>query len=427
VQMASYDAVVECGNKYNQCITTECGATFGKCLGKNAADRAIKKCATIAKNCTEQDSGLASRMGIVIGRLRETAEKDVKTDEERLHKLRDLMRKQCQHLGAMFDERSFDCVYTVNFFAGENQSSPLASRKAYAGDSFVCMQEWFGINATTFKENAYRETRSQTGASSAMLGAGVGTALGLITSGAIDRALTTQAAKKDYKKECKSQGGKLKDGECVKKGDKDYEKIKPEDEDKDNTKAEARTECKEKGGKYFLGKCWGANGSDDATEEIPGEETEDANDPSRKQRRQECKEKQKTDSNCKWRILKGECDCTPKSSKDESGKPDESETPQLNFDYKGITQDKKPKSMETIAKESIGGNIKLDKVDTKTGNFSLDSKIFQNNIEQTLGTKTETPTTETKSTTTTTPTLKPMDTKLTTGKKSRSPLQQFNK
>jgi len=267
VQMASYTSVIECGNTYNNCIQTECGATFGKCLGKNAMDKAIKKCSAIAKNCTEQDSGLASRMGIVIGKLRENAEKDVKTDEKRLTELRDLLRKQCEHLGAMFDERSFDCVYTVNFFAGENQSSPTASRKAYAGSSFVCMQEWFGINATTFKENAYRETRSQTAASGAMLGAGLGIATGMWTSGAVSRAMKTNEAKKDYKKECKAQGGKLKDGECIMKDNKDYDKIKPEDEDIDNTKAEARAQCKENGGTYVLGKCWGGNGSNDATAE----------------------------------------------------------------------------------------------------------------------------------------------------------------
>ena len=215
VQMASYTSVIECGNSYNSCIQTECGATFNKCLGKSAADKAIKKCSTIAKNCTEQDSGLSSRMGVVIGKLRENAEKDVKSDEKRLYELRDLMRKQCEHLGAMFDERTFDCVYTVNFFAGENQSSPTASRKAYAGSSFVCTQEWFGINATTFKENAYRETRAQTGASAAMMGSGFGTLGGLAASGAISRNFDTQNAKKALKDECKSQGGKLKNGKCV--------------------------------------------------------------------------------------------------------------------------------------------------------------------------------------------------------------------
>lgn len=215
VQLASYNAVINCGNNYNACIQNECGATFTKCLGKTAADAAIKKCATIAKNCTQQDSGLAARFGKVIGELRGVAEKDVKTDEARMYELRKLMRTQCERLGAMFDERSFDCVYTVNFFAGDNQTTPMASRKLYAGDTFFCNQEWFGTNVTTYKENAYRETRAQTAASSAMLGSGVGTAVGLWTSGAIGRALDTQKADKALEKECAAQLGHIENGECI--------------------------------------------------------------------------------------------------------------------------------------------------------------------------------------------------------------------
>jgi hypothetical protein len=236
-KLSSYTKTIECGNQYNDCIQKECGPTFNKCLGKPAEDRAIKNCATLAKNCMEQDSGLSSRVGTVIGRLRENAEKEVKADEERMYKLRDDMSAQCRRLGAMFDERSFDCVYTVNFFAGEDQSTPKASRKAYAGNTFVCMQEWFGINVTTYKENAFRETRAQTAASSAMLGSGLGTATGLITSGAMGRALETQKAKKEAKAECKAQGGKFKGGKCIGAGEdsgkKGQNSATGEDEDVD--------------------------------------------------------------------------------------------------------------------------------------------------------------------------------------------------
>lgn len=234
VRLASFNDTINCGNQYNACIVNECGTTYNKCLGKKYADAAIQKCATIAKECTESDSGLANRFGTAIGKLRENAEKEVKKDEERMYALRDMMSTNCRKLGAMFDERSFDCVFTVNFFAGEDQSVPMASRKRYAGDTFVCMQEWFGINVTTYKENAYRETRAQTGASSAMLGSGVGTAVGLITSGAIDRALDKQKALKDLKKECEAQGKKLKNGECVadekaaKKAEKETDKAPKE-------------------------------------------------------------------------------------------------------------------------------------------------------------------------------------------------------
>ena len=222
VRLASFNDVINCGNQYNACIMNECGTTYNKCLGKAHADAAIQKCATIAKECSESDSGLANRFGTAIGKLRENAEKEVKKDEERMYALRDMMASNCRKLGAMFDQRSFDCVFTVNFFAGRDQMTPMASRKRYAGDTFVCTQEWFGVNVTTYKENAYRETRAQTAASSAMLGSGVGTAVGLVTSGAIDRALDTQKAKKALKKEeknqkntCKAQGGTFKDGKCI--------------------------------------------------------------------------------------------------------------------------------------------------------------------------------------------------------------------
>lgn len=213
VRLASYNNVINCGNNYNACIVNECGTTYTKCLGKANADAAIQKCATIAKDCTESDSGLVNRFGTAIGKMRENAEKEVKKDEERMYALRDLMSGACKRLGAMFDERTFDCVYTVSFFAGERQDIPTASRKRYAGDTFICMQEWFGINATTFKENAYRETRAQTAASSAMLGSGVGSAMGMISSGAIDRALETQKAKKELKKEQKAQKKEDKEAE----------------------------------------------------------------------------------------------------------------------------------------------------------------------------------------------------------------------
>ena len=168
-QLAAYNTIINCGNQYNDCIVTECGTTFSKCLGKSAGDAAIAKCETIAKNCTEQDSGLASRAMQVFANLRVDAEEQVQRDEERLYKLRDEMIAQCQTLGATFDERTFSCVYTVNFYAGDD-GTLYASKKAYAGASFDCTPNWFGIDITTFMENAYRLTRSQTSASAAMLG-----------------------------------------------------------------------------------------------------------------------------------------------------------------------------------------------------------------------------------------------------------------
>ena len=244
IELAAYNAVIECGNKYNECIANECGMTYGKCLGKSASDMAINKCKSIATKCKEQDSGLASRFGSVIGKLRESAEVDIRKKEERMYKLRDLMKDACEKMGAMFDERSFDCVYTINFFAGKDQEKPMASRKAYAGDMFTCNQEWFGIDVTTFKENAYRETRSQKAASSAMLGAGIGTATGLIASGAMGRALDRQKAEKEVKAAKQEQADANKKEEDAKKADEEAKK--KEEEAKKAEEAKKKEEEKNK-------------------------------------------------------------------------------------------------------------------------------------------------------------------------------------
>ena len=139
IQTVKSIATVKCGNEYNDCIITECGTTFTKCLGKTAGDKAIQKCSKIAQKCTEQDNGLASRTMEAFGNLRGNAEKAIVRDEKRLYELRDSMRSACSRLGAMFDERTFDCVQTVNFYTGEDRTL-TASRKRYAGDTFICMQ-----------------------------------------------------------------------------------------------------------------------------------------------------------------------------------------------------------------------------------------------------------------------------------------------
>lgn len=216
-EMAYYENILDCGNTYNDCIITECGTTLSKCLGKAAGDAAIAKCKTIAENCREQDSGLASRAMQVFANLRVDAEEQVKRDEERLYELRDDMMNQCQMLGATFDERTFSCVFTVEFYAGDS-TTLFASKKAYAGGVFDCTPNWFGIDVTTFMENAYRATREQSSATSGFMGAGIGVAAGAITSGAIDRAIdrtkaenAVRKAEKEHEKNYGDDGDKKAD------------------------------------------------------------------------------------------------------------------------------------------------------------------------------------------------------------------------
>ena len=220
-KLATYNATIDCGNNYDACIMSHCGATYSKCIGKSAGDDAIARCESIARSCTKYDSGLAMRTMAVFGELRQTAERQIATDEQRLYALREQMRSVCTRLGAMFDERSLDCVYTVNFRAGDDNTL-FASKKLYAGSTFDCTQNWFGIDITTFRENAFRTTRAQTSASSAMLGSGLGQAAGAITSGAIDRAVLRYRAENaldDAIQDCidngyDDNGNKLSEEEC---------------------------------------------------------------------------------------------------------------------------------------------------------------------------------------------------------------------
>ena len=207
IELAYYQSVVNCGNRYNDCMFNICGKTLDKCLSKSAEDSAIAKCKSIADECREQDSGLVGRISGVFGDLRTAATTQAQKDEKRLYELRDLMRNQCQRFGAMFDERTLDCVYTVNFFLNDKPDNILASKKLYSGDVFQCTPNWFGIDITTYIENAQRLTRSQKGASAAAMGAGLGTAAGLWSSGAVTRGIDTQNAETQAKEACESVGG----------------------------------------------------------------------------------------------------------------------------------------------------------------------------------------------------------------------------
>ena len=206
IELSYYNSVVNCGNRYNNCVFGICGKSLENCLSKSAGDSAIAKCKSIADECREQDSGLAARVMGVFGDRRTIAATEAQKQEKRLYELRDLMRTQCTRFGAMFDERTLDCVYTVNFFAGTDNTL-MASKKLYSGDTFQCTPDWFGVDITTYMENAQRLTRSQTSASAAAMGAGLGTAASLWTSGAVMRGIDTQNAEKQAKEKCTAVGG----------------------------------------------------------------------------------------------------------------------------------------------------------------------------------------------------------------------------
>ncbi len=190
VRTKEYRYIKQCGTDYNKCIFNQCGDMMENCLAKKDEDNAISKCESFARTCREQDSGLAARAREVFGDLRIIATDQAKRDEAYLYELRKKMGDTCARFGAVFDERTLDCVYTVNFFAGEDRTL-MASKKLFSDKSFQCTPDWFGIDITTFKENAYRLTRAQTSASAGALGGGIGMVAGMASSGGLTRALDT--------------------------------------------------------------------------------------------------------------------------------------------------------------------------------------------------------------------------------------------
>ena len=290
LRLSYYESVIDCGDDYTECVSEACEDTETNCLSKADEDKAISACANIAKECREQDSGLAARFMDVFSELRTLKVAQVKKDEQRLYALRNLMRHTCEDLGAMFDERTLDCVYTVNFWSSDFEN-PIASKKLYAGNKFQCTPDWFGVDVTTYKENAYRITREQQSATGAAMGAGFGTAAGLLASGASINGWKAAKEKKEAQNDCKDAGGVWKGGKCDFGGGNDGDnngiktpgsqnttkgqrecsdgkqpnwlgicrKPKPErDADKQKRKAKRatnRSECKDKGGRQIFGLC----------------------------------------------------------------------------------------------------------------------------------------------------------------------------
>jgi len=256
IRMSVYQDIIDCGKEYNACIFTNCGTTLDNCIAKSDGDAVIEKCKEIADKCKEQDSGMAGRAMEVFGTLRQHAIAQAREDEERLYKLRETMEAACKSKGAMFDQRSLVCVYTVNFFAGDQPEHPMASKKLYAGGTFQCTPEWFGIDVTTFKENAYRLTRSEKAASSAALGAGLGTAASTFTSGQIQQAIQEKGVSwkpgekgksiDQIKQEREANKDQRQKAREAKKDDREKEKAKAQKEKNEKKDADAKKKVEEK-------------------------------------------------------------------------------------------------------------------------------------------------------------------------------------
>ncbi|MCL2017702.1 MAG: hypothetical protein FWG80_02950 [Alphaproteobacteria bacterium] len=232
--LARFEAVERCGRQYNECILGNCSdptcnetniragrCNFDKCLSKSEGDAVIAKCRDIAERCREQDSGLAGRAMTLFAELRVDVEKEIVRWEEQLYKMREDMRNECRSISGVFDDRSLSCVFHVELTATGFESA-AATRTLAAGDEYMCTPEWFGVDISTYIENAARYEREQQGAINAVMGAGMGMAAGSILSGEMSRNTATRNAQTDLDKEVCEQAGKTEwksqligNGKCV--------------------------------------------------------------------------------------------------------------------------------------------------------------------------------------------------------------------
>ncbi|MCL1786033.1 MAG: hypothetical protein FWG39_02690, partial [Alphaproteobacteria bacterium] len=209
---ARWGAVSEtysCGNNYNDCILRACGGRgipnggtsvsasvmgLPYCISKTGGDNAIAnaRCRAIAEQCGDTDSGLAARALEIFGTLRILAERDLATQEQQLYGMREDLRKECRNTGGILDDRSLQCLFNVEMFAGGDWSGMIASRIIGAGAEFQCTPEWFGIDVTTHMENMARYDSQTAAATGAFSGAMLGVAGGMLASGEVYRGLKAE-------------------------------------------------------------------------------------------------------------------------------------------------------------------------------------------------------------------------------------------
>ena len=215
VILAGYKETIRCGEDYNACILRQCGGKgFTKCIGKAGGDTAIASCKADFEKCREADNGLQSRAMELFASLRVDSEKLLLQWEQELRDLRAQMKKNCERIGGLFDERSLGCVFTVEFWTNQNSEKPMATRIIKAGGQYTCSPEWFGVNVGEYLQNAARYEAAQQSAVGAFTGATAGAAAGAWVSGAPQRAIASQKAGKELRQECNSQNMIIKKNKC---------------------------------------------------------------------------------------------------------------------------------------------------------------------------------------------------------------------
>ena len=218
-QMSRFQAIMNCGVEYNNCIRNACNSDpeytncvsrggspaacrqharyYEQCWGRAGEVRGFAHCEAIQARCRGEDSGMEGRAREMIAGMRVNLERNLANWEREIFVLHNRLIETCRATQGTLDDRSLHCVYMAYLYIDYQDGEGLrtvGNRRLHGGDRFVCTPEFFNVDLTTHIENAIRLTRSQTGATAALMGAGLGIAGGALASGAIGRAVEQHAA-----------------------------------------------------------------------------------------------------------------------------------------------------------------------------------------------------------------------------------------
>jgi outer membrane protein OmpA-like peptidoglycan-associated protein len=197
-QIRLMQLIIQGNNAYSRCLQNQCATTqgtplegmigFNACVTQGRINAALTACQAVYEKFRPYDSGLQARFTSMMGMLRAEKEKRIAELQKELDAMMPKMRDECKRAGAVFDDRSGECVFTafLSVEANGRRYTP-ASKKIVPGSQFQCTDQWFGVDVTTYLKNAISLTVEQKTASAAFMGAGLGVGASVLTSGIADK------------------------------------------------------------------------------------------------------------------------------------------------------------------------------------------------------------------------------------------------
>lgn len=186
MKVSKADSILECGETMSNCIMDICGKGFTKCA--KSISVAKTNCGYIADECSRVDPALWVRTATALNFAKGQMNAEITKIENRMAEIESELRAECSKNNFAFDSSKMQCIGVVDFNA---MGMVLQSKRMSAGSVGNCSDEFFGLDITTYRQNAANETIKQKTVSNtisgAMLGMGVGSLAGKYGGGLTDK------------------------------------------------------------------------------------------------------------------------------------------------------------------------------------------------------------------------------------------------